>query len=101
MWGTIDQSQLSYISFGQWLYHNNYTPTQTLENKQITTKAKLNNKNQANNQPIIQTNIESENKNKNQQQHKQPLGQESVEQIQSNCSAEMTSLIQQVKRLES
>ena len=74
MWGAIHQSQLSYISFGQWLYHNNYTLTQTLENKQIATKAKLNNKNQANNQPIIETKIQ----NKKQQQQKQPLGQQRV-----------------------
>ena len=74
MWGTIHQLQLSYISFGQWLYHNNYTLTQTLENKQIATKAKLNNKNQANNQPIIDTKIQ----NKKQQQQKQPLGQQRV-----------------------
>ena len=98
MWGTIDQSQLSYISFGQWLYHNNYTPTQTLENKQVTTKAKLNNKNPANKQPIIQTNIQDKTKTNN--NNNNTLGQESVEQIQSNCSAEMTSLIQQVMRLE-
>ena len=71
MWGTIHQSQLSYISFGQWLYHNHYTLTQTLENNN---KSKIEQQ-EPSKQP---TNHPNKHPRQNRNKQKEPLGQESV-----------------------